>query len=129
MNNLIDRKGFFRVLLLILIAPFLILINRLLNFSHFQKNQKTVAIKVPVNGVYFENEIIIVKGDDYLNVFSSACPHLKCQINKTEGDEIVCPCHGSRFNHQGEVIKGPALHPLKKLDFKKDGNSLIIKLS
>jgi len=44
---------------------------------------------------------------------SSVCTHLGC-ITRYRPDEniIACPCHGSRFALDGEVIQGPAPRPL-----------------
>ena len=42
------------------------------------------------------------------------CPHLGCQLewNPDEGS-WDCPCHGSRFDHLGNLISGPAQEGLK----------------
>ena len=48
------------------------------------------------------------------------CAHLGCPVRF---DPLVpsfsCPCHGSAYNKKGEVIKGPAARPLKRLKLVK----------
>jgi Rieske Fe-S protein len=48
---------------------------------------------------------------------SAVCTHLGCQIewNSTEGC-WDCPCHGSQFSPQGEVLNGPAVADLNPVD-------------
>jgi Rieske Fe-S protein len=46
--------------------------------------------------------------------YSLICTHLGCTI-ENDGDEFACPCHGSRFDKNGVVLKGPAQRPLQKL--------------
>lgn len=55
-----------------------------------------------------------------LHVHSAICPHMKCIINWNDAEKTWdCPCHGSRFSVDGEVIEGPALDPLEKRDASK----------
>jgi len=49
---------------------------------------------------------------------STVCTHLGC-IVKREADGFHCPCHGSRFNPDGTVARGPAPAPLKWLAVKR----------
>ena len=103
-------------------------------FSVWDKMVKTKAIasvkkhwKFPFNPnkkVSFVDEFIVVNSVGKTEVLSAHCSHLGCLINQTNGDKLVCPCHGSEFATNGEVIKGPAYKPLKKVTFhfseKKD---------
>ena len=48
------------------------------------------------------------------SALSLACPHLGCTVAETSG-ELVCPCHGSRFDADGAVLRGPARQALRTL--------------
>ena len=37
------------------------------------------------------------------------CPHLGCQLEWNPDEKSwECPCHGSRFDHRGRLLEGPA---------------------
>jgi glycine/D-amino acid oxidase-like deaminating enzyme/nitrite reductase/ring-hydroxylating ferredoxin subunit len=53
--------------------------------------------------------------DGSLHAVSAACTHLGCVLawNGAAGS-WDCPCHGSRFSPDGEVLHGPAVAPLER---------------
>lgn len=54
-------------------------------------------------------------GDGGLHAVSTRCTHLYCQVNWNAAEHSWdCPCHGSRFAVDGEVLNGPATSPLPK---------------
>jgi glycine/D-amino acid oxidase-like deaminating enzyme/nitrite reductase/ring-hydroxylating ferredoxin subunit len=48
-----------------------------------------------------------------LTLLSAACTHMGCTVAWNEAERSWdCPCHGSRFTPEGDVIGGPAESPL-----------------
>jgi cytochrome b6-f complex iron-sulfur subunit len=44
---------------------------------------------------------------------SAICTHLNCVVNWNEMlKKFECPCHGAKFNQNGEVLEGPPPRPL-----------------
>jgi len=74
-------------------------------------------------GITFLDKVIIRKNGKNVKVFSSSCTHLGCKINSEAEDELICPCHGSKFSFDGNPIMGPAVKPLKQLELHKDKKS------
>jgi Rieske Fe-S protein len=55
------------------------------------------------------------------------CSHLGCSVNfNKDAKRFECPCHGSRFSIDGQVIHGPALFPLSHLNVTEQGDSLLV---
>lgn len=95
------------------------------NEFYLKNNSVTINDDIP-NGISFRDDFIFVKQNTSLKIFSSKCSHLGCKIRNTGGEEFVCPCHGSRYDFNGQVMKGPAQNPLKLLRFKKEKDKIII---
>jgi cytochrome b6-f complex iron-sulfur subunit len=60
-----------------------------------------------------EHRVFVLRLHDGFRALSSVCTHLGC-VTRYQPDEkcIFCPCHGSRFALDGEVLAGPAPRPL-----------------
>lgn len=56
---------------------------------------------------------------------STVCTHLGC-IVKHSADGFECPCHGSRFTHDGTVLQGPAPQALRWLQVSASGEQWIV---
>jgi menaquinol-cytochrome c reductase iron-sulfur subunit len=56
----------------------------------------------------------VVREGDRLYTVSSICTHKACPLSAKGSGEILCPCHGSRFSGQGQVVTGPATTSLPR---------------
>jgi len=48
------------------------------------------------------------------SAIEAVCTHEGCTITGADGDIYVCPCHGSRYSRNGQVVNGPATASLRK---------------
>ncbi|MFV1975365.1 MAG: ubiquinol-cytochrome c reductase iron-sulfur subunit [Candidatus Scalindua sp.] len=59
---------------------------------------------------------------------SSICTHLGCSVNWEQArEDFECPCHGSIFDKDGRVKKGPAPRPLESyaVELAADGDLVV----
>lgn len=56
---------------------------------------------------------------------SLVCQHLGCTV-EAKSDGFVCPCHGSRYALDGQVLNGPAQKGLKNLKVEIDADKQVI---
>jgi Rieske Fe-S protein len=50
-----------------------------------------------------------------VHALSSVCTHLGCVVSFNAAEKSWdCPCHGSRFGVDGNVLDGPARRPLAR---------------
>ncbi len=55
----------------------------------------------------------IARNEDGILAMWQKCTHLGCAVPWVEEEgQFHCPCHGSLYNKEGEVIGGPAPRPL-----------------
>ena len=106
----------------------------------FKTNARNDTVSVPVSTFAggknmvvvrasgLENDILLVKKDDQYNALNLKCTHEGYGLTATS-KQIVCSAHGSTFDFDGNVLKEPALKPLKKFNTEIiDNNTIIIHL-
>ena len=53
------------------------------------------------------------------------CTHMGCTVHWTPSQEqFVCPCHGGRYDQNGNNISGPPPRPLQKLSTQVEGGNV-----
>jgi len=68
----------------------------------------------PTRVVVEETPVLLLRDADQFFAIHDRCSHRGCSLSDgtVEGDEIVCACHGSRFDRRdGSVLRGPATAP------------------
>ncbi len=79
-----------------------------------------VIITVP------EAQAALLPTEQGYKAVSLVCPHLGCLV-EAKKDGFICPCHGSEFNLDGTLRKGPADQPLTplQLEITEDGHWIL----
>lgn len=87
--------------------------------SNYPPESRTVLPEIPA---------IIISKKSGFTILSLVCPHLGCTV-EAKPTGFACPCHGSRFDKDGTVTKGPANNSLKSLNLEQtaDGNLVVYK--
>ncbi len=95
--------------------------------GHLLKGKLEFVPKDPNDLTNDEGSVVMVNGkragafkdsDGKLHIVDTTCTHLGCEVEWNHGDHTWdCPCHGSRYSIDGEVIEGPTKKPLKKIEY------------
>jgi len=107
-----------------------------------QINTTITNNKITVNKTEFEgNKFIILNNDQlqtpiYLNKINEQnyaallmlCTHKNCDVKPT-GSFLTCPCHGSEFDNDGKVLKGPATANLTAYQTQIKETTIIIDIN
>lgn len=73
-----------------------------------------------------EQRVWMVRTENGLFSLVSICTHLGCTPNWFESENLFkCPCHGSVFTMEGDVVSGPAPEPLFRAPIKLLANGKI----
>jgi arsenite oxidase small subunit len=86
-------------------------------------NIKDLKVDIPVQFEYPSGypNVLLKKADGSLLALSLLCTHVCCTCTyDTSSNAIYCPCHGSVFDANGNVVQGPASSPLPKVELKVD---------
>ena len=94
--------------------------------KHLIQGKLEVPTATPNHLAKGEGGIVSYKGkragayrddDGRLHIVDATCTHLGCELQWNRGDRTWdCPCHGSRFSTDGDIIEGPAEQPLTKME-------------
>lgn len=87
-----------------------------LNSARFFRflDQPAVLVRLP-NGNY--------------KALSAKCTHMGCTVTfEGKGDYFLCECHGSEFNINGKVLKGPATLPLPVYNVSISGDKIYVSV-
>ncbi len=86
----------------------------------------TAAADVPVgSGAIVDGTLVTQPTPGVFKGFVAVCTHAGCALSTVKGDMAICPCHGSTFGLNGEVVRGPAFAPLNPRPVTVRGGEII----
>ena len=92
----------------------------------FDAGPKSNYSKDGVTDTFAKKErILIIRHDGKIYAPTATCTHKNCAV-KLKGEDIVCPCHGSKYSIEGTSTKGPAKGSLYRYAIKVDEKGHVI---
>ena len=73
--------------------------------------------------------VVLANAGGQIYALAELCTHISRPLSKgdLDGEELVCPFHGSRFNlRSGEALSLPAQEPLATYTVQIDGSDILI---
>jgi len=94
------------------------------------KESHTQGARELVQGLRGDATYLILDDAKNLATFglNAVCTHLGCVVpwNKAE-NKFMCPCHGSQYNKEGKVVRGPAPLSLALVHTEEVDGKVILK--
>ncbi len=74
------------------------------------------------------NYLVARVSQDTFNAMTAICTHEACTVTRFQSGTFQCPCHGSEYNTNGGVTKGPAPTALRRFNTQFANNVMTISL-
>ncbi len=87
---------------------------------------KPEEIPVGSEKLYPDKKVLVKRDEKGISAVSLVCTHLGCIVGKTEQGGFSCPCHGSKFDSNGNVVAGPAPKGLNWLEVSRLPNGKLV---
>jgi nitrite reductase/ring-hydroxylating ferredoxin subunit len=84
----------------------------------------------PTRVVVGDTPVLLLKDGENIYAIHDRCSHRGCSLSEgsVEGDEIVCACHGSRFDRRdGALRHGPATAPQPAFQVRVEGGRVELR--
>ena len=100
-------------------------------FPRLAGEKKRIALgdprRFPVDTFTFleEHKLYVYRDHEGIKTVSAICTHLGCILEKSI-DGFECPCHGSCYNNEGEVLSGPAPRDLAWYSVSRGADGKIV---
>ena len=77
-----------------------------------------------------QGEVLLIRDSERtVRIFNAHCTHKGCLVKYKEKDgRIECPCHGSQFDLNGNVLRGPAQRSLPSYSGEINGSQIIMEV-
>jgi cytochrome b6-f complex iron-sulfur subunit len=100
---------------------------RLALAEHPELTRPDGALKVLPQGA--TDPLYVLRLDDgQFAVISPICTHQGCTVD-IQGPRLVCPCHGSTYDREGRVLRGPAPRSLARFPTVVSDGVLVIDVA
>lgn len=91
------------------------------NISNLRNNEGTI---IEVSG----KRIGVINVNGEVSGLSLVCKHRGCEVEFNADEKTWdCPCHGSRYNLDGSLMKGPAKSGLDSVMIKIESGKVELK--
>ncbi|MGH7679913.1 MAG: ubiquinol-cytochrome c reductase iron-sulfur subunit [Gemmatimonadaceae bacterium] len=70
---------------------------------------------------------VLAAANGEFRAVSPICTHRGCTVD-VQGERLVCPCHGSTYDREGRVLRGPAERALASYTVIREGDTLLVSL-
>jgi cytochrome b6-f complex iron-sulfur subunit len=100
---------------------------RLVLADHPELGRPDGALKILPQGATDPLYVLRLDGDRFA-VLSPICTHQGCTVD-IQGPRLVCPCHGSTYDREGRVLRGPAERSLARVGAALSDGVLVIDMA
>lgn len=87
---------------IITILSFYLIHKVFYNTSKIERNSDNISVKIIGDKVKIEK-------NGNVKYLTAKCPHMGCIVKYDPNTrELICPCHNSKFDIDGNLLQGPA---------------------